>query len=127
MPKKKSKKQREEERKKIEEERLKKEEEDRIKAEEERLKREEEERIRREKEEKMRQEELARLKEEEVKVIERTTSISTLTQQSEEKKAEIDEWNKYVACDELPDPEDERDLTTFLRLWEETRDKTLSE
>lgn len=125
--KKKSKKQREEEKKKAEEERLRLEEEERVRLEEERIKREEEERIRKELEEKLKQEELARLKEEQVKVIERSNSISTLTTESEERKAEIDEWNKYVECDELPDPEDERDLTTFITLWEESKDKSLAE
>jgi hypothetical protein len=27
--------------------------------------------------------------------------------------------DKYLACDPLPDPEDEKDLTTFIRLWTE--------
>lgn len=34
---------------------------------------------------------------------------------------------KYLACDPLPDPENEKDLTTFIRLWEEMKDKTLQD
>ena len=30
-------------------------------------------------------------------------------------------------CDPLPDPENERDLTTFITLWKESKDKTLKE
>ena len=74
----------------------------------------------------MRQEELARLTEEQPKVLERSTSISTLTKDSDEFKSEIDEWSKYLKWESLPDPTDERDLTTHLRLWEESRDNSLT-
>lgn len=127
MPKKKTKKQKEEEKKKAEEERLKLEEEERIRKEEEDKKRAEEERIRQEKEEKLRQEELARLKEEQTKVTERSTTIASLTEESEEKKSEIEEWETYVACDFLPNPQNEKEITTFLRIWEENQDKSLEE
>lgn len=126
MPKK-TKKQKEEEKKKAEEERIRLEEEERLRKEEEERKRQEEERIRLEKEEKERQEELARLKEEQAKVVERSSSIVSLTQEAEEKKSEIEEWQKWVRCDALPDPTDERDITSFLRLWEESKDKSLAE
>lgn len=33
--------------------------------------------------------------------------------------------DKFLLCDPLPDPTDERDLTTFITLWSETKDKTL--
>lgn len=33
--------------------------------------------------------------------------------------------DKYLACDPLPDPDDEKDLTTFIRLWMEANDSTL--
>lgn len=33
--------------------------------------------------------------------------------------------DKYLACDPLPDPTNERDLTTFITLWNEQQDKTL--
>lgn len=126
MPKK-TKKQKEEEKKKAEEERIRLEEEERVRKEEEERKRAEEERIRKEKEEKMRQEELARLKEEHGKVTERTNTIAELTKHSDERKEEIEDWQKYVRCDYLPDPTRETDLTTFLRIWEETEDKTIDE
>ena len=32
--------------------------------------------------------------------------------------------DKYLACDPLPDPSDERDITTFITLWKEGKDKT---
>ena len=35
--------------------------------------------------------------------------------------------DKYLACDPLPDPEDEKDLTTFITLWKESEDKTMEE
>ena len=35
--------------------------------------------------------------------------------------------DKYLECDPLPDPEDERDLTSFIRLWMEAEDKTIEE
>ena len=35
--------------------------------------------------------------------------------------------DKYLACDPLPDPDNEKDLTTFITLWKESKDKTLKE
>lgn len=29
---------------------------------------------------------------------------------------------KYLLCDPLPDPENERELTTFITLWKESKD-----
>ena len=34
---------------------------------------------------------------------------------------------KYKACDPLPDPYNERDLTSFMTLWSERADKSLKE
>jgi hypothetical protein len=34
---------------------------------------------------------------------------------------------KYLLCDPLPDPNNERDLTTFITIWKESNDKTLEE
>lgn len=34
--------------------------------------------------------------------------------------------DKYLACDPLPDPTNERDLTTFITLWKETTDTDLA-
>jgi hypothetical protein len=34
---------------------------------------------------------------------------------------------KYKACDPLPDPYNERDMTSFMTLWAERSDKTLKE
>lgn len=33
--------------------------------------------------------------------------------------------DKYLACNPLPDPTNERDLTTFITLWKEEEDNTL--
>jgi len=33
--------------------------------------------------------------------------------------------DKYLACDPLPDPSNEKDLTTFITLWNEQNDKDL--
>jgi len=35
--------------------------------------------------------------------------------------------DKFVLCDPLPDPNDEKDLTTFITLWREGKDKTLAD
>jgi hypothetical protein len=35
--------------------------------------------------------------------------------------------DKYLACDHLPDPYNERDLTSFMTLWGERPDKTLQQ
>lgn len=35
--------------------------------------------------------------------------------------------DKYLACDPLPDPENEKDLTSFITLWKQSKDKTLAE
>ena len=35
--------------------------------------------------------------------------------------------DKFLACDPLPDPENEKDLTTFITLWKESTDKTIDE
>jgi Cancer susceptibility candidate 1 N-terminus len=51
---------------------------------------------------------------------------SSMTKESDESKNEADEWTKYLKCESLPDPTDERDLTTHLRLWEEARDNSLA-
>ena len=33
---------------------------------------------------------------------------------------------KYLACDPLPDPTNERDLSCFITLWKEEQEKTLA-
>jgi hypothetical protein len=35
--------------------------------------------------------------------------------------------DKFINCDPLPDPNDEKDLTTFITLWREAKDQTLAE
>lgn len=39
------------------------------------------------------------------------------------RKKDLDD--KYLECDPLPDPEDEKDLNTFLTLWREAPDKDI--
>ena len=42
-----------------------------------------------------------------------------------EKRRRRDLEPKYMACDPLPSPYDERDLTSFITQWRETKDKDL--
>jgi len=39
------------------------------------------------------------------------------------RKKDLDD--KYLACDPLPDPENEKDLTTFITLWKESKDDNM--
>ena len=41
------------------------------------------------------------------------------------RKKDLDD--KFLACDPLPDPEDEKDLNTFITLWKESVDTTLQD
>ena len=41
------------------------------------------------------------------------------------KKKDLDD--KFLVCSSLPDPEDEKDLTTFITLWVEESDKSMAE
>jgi len=41
------------------------------------------------------------------------------------RKKDLDD--KFLLCNPLPDPNDETDLTTFITLWRESKDKTLKE
>ena len=35
--------------------------------------------------------------------------------------------DKFLQCDPLPDPDDEKDLTTFITLWKESKDKSMKD
>jgi hypothetical protein len=35
--------------------------------------------------------------------------------------------DKFLLCDPLPDPENERELTTYITLWKESKDSSISE
>ena len=37
------------------------------------------------------------------------------------------DWDKWVRCDYLPDPDDERDIQTHIRIWNEAKDKSLDD
>lgn len=39
------------------------------------------------------------------------------------RKKDLDD--KYLACDPLPDPTNEKDLTTFITLWKEQVDNSM--
>mgnify|MGYP000862902401 CR=1 FL=1 len=43
------------------------------------------------------------------------------------KSREKDLDDKFLLCDPLPDPTNEKDLTTFITLWRENKDKTLKD
>ena len=75
-------------------------------------------------EKKRREEELVRLTEQEPFLTERGVKMHdhrNLSVQSRKKVLD----DKYLACDPLPDPENEKDLTTFITLWKQQVDKDL--
>jgi len=124
--KKKTKKQLEEEKALAEAEKKLQEELERKRAEEEAERQRIAEEKRRAEEEKRRQEELVRLNEQAPFVLERdATMIEKRHQAVKSRVRDLDD--KFLACDPLPDPNDERDLTTFITLWSEQKDKTLQE
>lgn len=123
---KKTKKQIEEEKAAAEAERL------RLEAEEKKRQEEEAER-RRIAEEKRRAEEEKRQKEEKIRLDEQQPAFEDRTAKMHEYRLanararvqDLDE--KYMACNPLPDPKNEKDLTTWIRLWIDSKDKTLKE
>ena len=119
--KKKSKKQLEEEKALAEAQRKIEEELERKRQEEEAERRRIEEEKRRIEEEKRRQEELVRLNEQAPVVAERDASmIDKRALAKKSRRKDLDD--KFLACDPLPDPENEKDLTTFITLWREQKD-----
>ena len=107
-----------------EQERLAQEALEKKRAEEEAERRRIEEERRRAEEEKRQREEKIRLDEQAPKYEERVLRMYEIRAQAE--KARIKDLpDKYLACDPLPDPDNEKDLTTFIRLWLEASDKTL--
>jgi len=94
--------------------------------EEEAKRRAEEEERRRLAEEKRRKEELERLGEQLPLVTERDVAmIDKRKTAKKSRKKDLDD--KYLACDPLPDPENEKDLTTFITLWREQVDGSIEE
>ena len=124
--KKKSKKQIEEEKALAEAERKAQEELERKRLEEEERKRKEEEERRRKEEEKRKKEEAVRLNEQAPFVQERIAAMTEKRKMAvNSRKKDLND--KYLACDPLPDPENEKDLTTFITLWKEAKDQTMRE
>ena len=110
----------EEQRKKIEEELERK----RLEAEAEKRRIEEEKRAAEEK--KRKEEEEQRLSEQAPFVQERDASmISKRKLATESRIKPLDD--KFLLCDPLPDPDDEKDLTTFITLWKQSKDKTMKD
>ena len=73
-------------------------------------------------EKKRKEEELVRLNEQAPLVSEREQAMRDKRALAiKSRKKVLDD--KYLACDPLPDPENEKDLTTFITLWKEARDK----
>jgi hypothetical protein len=121
---KKTKQQIEEEKALAEQQRKLEEEIERKKQEEEAEKRRVEEEKRRVEEEKRRQEELVRLNAQAPQVAERDASMLEKRAAAKRgRKKDLDD--KYLGCDPLPDPDNEKDLTTFITLWKEAKDKSL--
>ena len=125
-PKKKSKKQIEEEKALAEAQRKLEEELEKKRQEEEAERRRIEEEKRRVEEEKRRQEELVRLNEQAPLVADREVNMKDKRYMAKQsRKKDLDD--KYLACDPLPDPEDEKDLNTFITLWKESKDATFKD
>lgn len=124
---KKTKKQIEEDKALAEAEKKLQEELDKKKAEEEEERRRIEEEKKRVEEEKRRQEELVRLNEQAPLVHERDISMIEKRKLALMPRKEDQKFTKWLACDPLPDPEDEKDLNTFISLWEESKEKTMQE
>ena len=77
-------------------------------------------------EKKRKEEEEKRLSEQAPFVQERDASmISKRKLAAESRIKPLDD--KFLMCDPLPDPDDEKDLTTFITLWKESKDKTMKE
>jgi len=66
------------------------------------------------------------LDEENPEVEERKASMKENAQVAEKARVK-DLPDKFLACNHLPDPYNERDLTSFMTLWSERPDKTLTE
>jgi hypothetical protein len=123
---KKTKKQIEEEKAAAEAQRLIEEELEKARIAEEEEKRKIEEEKRRVEEEKRRQEELVRLNEQSPFVLERDAQMISKRQAAKDSRVQ-DLDPKYLECNPLPDPDDEKDLTTFITLWKEAKDKSMAE
>ena len=77
-------------------------------------------------EEKRKQEELVRLNEQAPFVTQRDAQmIQKRDLAIKSRKKDLDD--KYLECNPLPDPDNEKDLTTFITLWKEQQDKGLKE
>jgi hypothetical protein len=76
-------------------------------------------------EEKRREEERVRLSEEQPAVDDRNNLMRQNAIYAA--KARVKPLDaKYLECDPLPDPNNERDITSFITLWREGRDKNLA-
>ena len=89
---------------------------------EEEAKRKAEEERRAAEEKKRREEELVRLTEQAPLVSDRETNMRDKRANAIKSREQILD-DKFLACDPLPDPENEKDLTTFITLWKESKDK----
>jgi len=77
-------------------------------------------------EKKRREEELVRLNDQAPFVMERDAAM--INKRELAKKSRVKDLDdKFLLCDPLPDPNDEKDLTTFITLWRESKAKTLAE
>ena len=123
--KKKSKEELEEEARIAAEEAAKAAEEARIAAEEEAKRLAEEHRLRQEFLLNERNEELARLVDEERDNSESVRAIDNAIENSKRKLLETEEWARYSACLDIPDPLKETELNTFMSTWLEDTDGDL--
>lgn len=119
---KKTAKQKEEERLQAEAERKLQEELEAARLAEEEAKRKAEEERRAAEEKKRREEELVRLGEQAPLVSERDANMADKRMNAKKSRFKILD-DKYLACDPLPDPENEKDLTTFISIWKDSKDQ----
>ena len=134
MPKKKKKSKKALKKARLAEQKRKEEEERRRKEEEERLARiAEKERIQRELEEKIRREEEAkRLAAERIRIGEESKIFDSVKKAKElelkdlrEKVEEKDKWTKFLECSDLPNPNDESDLNSYISIWESNENRNV--
>lgn len=69
---------------------------------------------------------MKRLNEQQASYIDRDNKLREKSMFAEKaRRKDLDD--KYLECNPLPDPEDEKDLTTFITLWKEQQDANLKE
>jgi hypothetical protein len=100
---------------------------DRKRQEEDEKKRQEFERVKREQDEKFRKEEEARLAQEQIDMQPWLNSWVSEMIRIQAENHKRDDWNKYLLCDPMPDPYEEKQLTSYITLMSEKQVTDLEE